>query len=373
MAAKKNPRHAKREPKQQLASKNGKKSEGGAGGSFFTWFIVLALLGVWTSVAVVWFDLVDYESVVGKLGSYDADGDGDFDLEDAKVLLGPNKVAGNWNMHSFGDVLGSWSEQATDGLLGFFTFVYEILTPFEIEEEECKPSVDVPVSDKPPARVPKKAKPKEEHAVRKKVRRTDEEPGEVSRKERTRDSPINRDAAGKLKEALKRQLAMIHERVEAKKIARLALAEVRSAIVKEEEARHADRALERRAEAAAAKARERSEERLRKAVEKMEREEDERAEREAEKERARRERERAERARERKEEEEEERKAKKEREEKRAEREKRKSGKKSEREEDDDDDEEDEEPRRRERRRSKEGRGREKKGGHRESSKRGQK
>ncbi|XP_061094027.1 aspartyl/asparaginyl beta-hydroxylase isoform X7 [Conger conger] len=87
--------------KPQSASKNGKKGEGGH--SFFTWFMVLALLGVWTSVAVVWFDLVDYDDVLarakefrynisevlqGKLGAYDADGDGDFDVEDAKVLLG---------------------------------------------------------------------------------------------------------------------------------------------------------------------------------------------------------------------------------------------------------------------------------------------
>lgn len=50
--------------------------------------MVIALLGVWTSVAVVWFDLVDYEEVLGKLGVYDADGDGDFDMDDAKVLLG---------------------------------------------------------------------------------------------------------------------------------------------------------------------------------------------------------------------------------------------------------------------------------------------
>lgn len=50
--------------------------------------MVIALLGVWTSVAVVWFELVDYEEVLGKLGIYDADGDGDFDVEDAKVLLG---------------------------------------------------------------------------------------------------------------------------------------------------------------------------------------------------------------------------------------------------------------------------------------------
>ncbi|NP_001400806.1 aspartyl/asparaginyl beta-hydroxylase isoform 75 [Homo sapiens] len=67
--------------------KNGRKG-GLSGTSFFTWFMVIALLGVWTSVAVVWFDLVDYEEVLGKLGIYDADGDGDFDVDDAKVLLG---------------------------------------------------------------------------------------------------------------------------------------------------------------------------------------------------------------------------------------------------------------------------------------------
>ncbi|XP_074242788.1 aspartyl/asparaginyl beta-hydroxylase isoform X12 [Saimiri boliviensis] len=67
--------------------KNERKA-GLSGTSFFTWFMVIALLGVWTSVAVVWFDLVDYEEVLGKLGVYDADGDGDFDVDDAKVLLG---------------------------------------------------------------------------------------------------------------------------------------------------------------------------------------------------------------------------------------------------------------------------------------------
>ncbi|XP_034999145.2 aspartyl/asparaginyl beta-hydroxylase isoform X1 [Hippoglossus stenolepis] len=95
-----------------VESKNGKRTEGGgdAGGggggpkySMFTWFVVLALLGVWSSVAVVYFDIVDYDSVIarakdfhmnfsqvlqGKLTAYDTDGDGDFDVEDAKVLLG---------------------------------------------------------------------------------------------------------------------------------------------------------------------------------------------------------------------------------------------------------------------------------------------
>ncbi|XP_036452335.1 aspartyl/asparaginyl beta-hydroxylase isoform X5 [Colossoma macropomum] len=67
-------------------NKSTKKAEGN---SIFSWLIVLALLGAWISVAVVWFDLVEYNSVVGTLGGvYDADGDGDFDVEDAKVLLG---------------------------------------------------------------------------------------------------------------------------------------------------------------------------------------------------------------------------------------------------------------------------------------------
>lgn len=54
--------------KPQSANKNGKKADSGSSSSssFFTWFIVLALLGVWTSVAVVYFDLVDYQGVLGK-------------------------------------------------------------------------------------------------------------------------------------------------------------------------------------------------------------------------------------------------------------------------------------------------------------------
>ncbi|XP_071340513.1 aspartyl/asparaginyl beta-hydroxylase-like isoform X23 [Trachinotus anak] len=97
MAQRKNPRtHSRKEAKTPpVESKNGKRTEGGggdAGGgpkySMFTWFVVLALLGVWSSVAVVYFDIVDYDSVIGKLTAYDTDGDGDFDVEDAKVLLG---------------------------------------------------------------------------------------------------------------------------------------------------------------------------------------------------------------------------------------------------------------------------------------------
>ncbi|XP_045080780.1 aspartyl/asparaginyl beta-hydroxylase isoform X7 [Coregonus clupeaformis] len=153
------------EGKAQLASKNGKKPEGAGGSSFFTWFMVLALLGVWTSVAVVYFDLVDYQGVIvkakdmhitlsetlqGKLSSYDADGDGDFDVEDAKVLL-------------------------------------------------------------------------------------DEKPGHVAKREAQKEHPLTKDVGWKLREALKQQLAIIHERVEAKKIAKMALAEVRNILAREEE------------------------------------------------------------------------------------------------------------------------------------------
>uniref|UniRef100_A0A7N8XHW2 Un-named hu7910 n=1 Tax=Mastacembelus armatus TaxID=205130 RepID=A0A7N8XHW2_9TELE len=98
---------------QPVDNKNGKRTEGGGGDarggpkySMFTWFVVLGLLGVWSSVAIVYFDIVDYDSVIakakefrmnfsevlqGKLTVYDADGDGDFDVEDAKVLLGKER------------------------------------------------------------------------------------------------------------------------------------------------------------------------------------------------------------------------------------------------------------------------------------------
>uniref|UniRef100_A0A8C5RVQ1 Aspartyl beta-hydroxylase/Triadin domain-containing protein n=1 Tax=Laticauda laticaudata TaxID=8630 RepID=A0A8C5RVQ1_LATLA len=107
MAPRRSPKSGSPGPGARREAKHGgnksAKKEGVSGGSFFTWFMVIALLGVWTSVAVVWFELVDYEEVLakakdfrynlsevlqGKLGIYDADGDGDFDMEDAKVLLG---------------------------------------------------------------------------------------------------------------------------------------------------------------------------------------------------------------------------------------------------------------------------------------------
>uniref|UniRef100_A0A5F8AFG9 Aspartate beta-hydroxylase n=1 Tax=Macaca mulatta TaxID=9544 RepID=A0A5F8AFG9_MACMU len=130
--------------------KNGRKG-GPSGTSFFTWFMVIALLGVWTSVAVVWFDLVDYEEVLakakdfrynlsevlqGKLGIYDADGDGDFDVDDAKVLLGLTKDGSNENIDSLEEVLNILAEESSDWFYGFLSFLYDIMTPFEMLEEE---------------------------------------------------------------------------------------------------------------------------------------------------------------------------------------------------------------------------------------------
>ncbi|XP_074981285.1 aspartyl/asparaginyl beta-hydroxylase isoform X10 [Caretta caretta] len=139
-------------------NKNGKK-EGLSGSSFFTWFMVIALLGVWTSVAVVWFELVDYEEVLakakdfrynlsevlqGKLGIYDADGDGDFDVEDAKVLLGLTKDGSNENIDSLEEVLNILAEESSDWFYGFLSFLYDVMTPFEIlEEEESEAADDV--------------------------------------------------------------------------------------------------------------------------------------------------------------------------------------------------------------------------------------
>ncbi|XP_043921409.1 aspartyl/asparaginyl beta-hydroxylase isoform X5 [Protopterus annectens] len=157
--------------------KNGKKGEGLSGSSFFTWFMVIALLGVWTSVAVVWFDLVDYEDILarakdfkynfsevlqGKLGVYDADGDGDFDVEDAKILLGLTKDGSNENIDSLEEVLNILSEETSDMFYGFLSFLYDVMTPFKIlDEEESETSEDVDGVEEPGGTPEKRVKAKE--------------------------------------------------------------------------------------------------------------------------------------------------------------------------------------------------------------------
>ncbi|ETE61102.1 Aspartyl/asparaginyl beta-hydroxylase, partial [Ophiophagus hannah] len=95
------------------------KKEGVSGSSFFTWFMVIALLGVWTSVAVVWFELVDYEEV-----------------------LGLTKDGNNENIDSLEEVLNILAEESSDWFYGFLSFLYDVMTPFEIIEEEENDATD---------------------------------------------------------------------------------------------------------------------------------------------------------------------------------------------------------------------------------------
>uniref|UniRef100_A0A3Q3JVA0 Aspartyl beta-hydroxylase/Triadin domain-containing protein n=1 Tax=Monopterus albus TaxID=43700 RepID=A0A3Q3JVA0_MONAL len=141
----------KKGTKTQSANRNGKKAGAGSSG-FFTWFFILALLGVWTSVAVVYFDLFDYQGVLdkakdlqinlsetlqGKLVAYDTDGDGDFDVEDAKVLLGLTSERDGQGESEVLDWLEEMEEGGSDWLNGFFTFLYGLINPLEpLEEEE---------------------------------------------------------------------------------------------------------------------------------------------------------------------------------------------------------------------------------------------
>lgn len=100
----------------------------------------------------------------------------------------------------------------------------------------------------------------------------DNKPRDAS-KTAKKDTSRPKDVGLKLREALKQQLAIIHERVEAKKLARLALTEVRLLLAKEEEVKE----LELGRTNMSARVRERVAARLREEEERMEREEIERA------------------------------------------------------------------------------------------------
>ncbi|XP_026231170.1 aspartyl/asparaginyl beta-hydroxylase-like isoform X3 [Anabas testudineus] len=226
---------AKDNAKPQSANKNGKKADSGSSSSFFTWFIVLALLGVWTSVAMVYFDLVDYQGVIGKLVAYDTDGDGDFDVEDAKVLLA-NKSR---------------------------------------EHEEQKRSRDRVQPELPVPRFKRRERKKAGTrgtkylaAMRAASLGLEETPGDTVRRQAKKETSPSKNVGWKLREALKQQLAIIHERVEAKKLAKLALAEVRQLLAKEEEQKE----LELGRKEIIARAKEKVVSRLKKEEEKMEKE-----------------------------------------------------------------------------------------------------
>ncbi|KAI4887784.1 hypothetical protein NFI96_028306, partial [Prochilodus magdalenae] len=261
-------------------SKSTKKAEGN---SIFSWLIVLALLGAWMSVAVVWFDLVDYKNVVGTFGGvYDADGDGDFDVEDAKVLLGlPGCCKRGASEHNTStDALAN---ELSDWLKSFQAFFCDALVLCEAGEdgesvvEEEMGAENTPVTTKKKATSRKAENPKEDAPERRREHST-------------------REIGQKLKVALKEQLRMIHEKIEAKKIAKLALAEVRTILAREEEEKQAILAAKKAKEEAEAKLREEEErkeqeERLAREKEAKEKAEQERLAREkTEKEKAEKER-----------------------------------------------------------------------------------
>lgn len=89
----------------------------------------------------------------------------------------------------------------------------------------------------------------------------------------TPETAPTRDVGLKLREALKQQLAIIHERVEAKKLAKLALAEVRELLAKEE----VEKEVELGRKDIRARVMERVAARLKEEEEKMERDEMEKA------------------------------------------------------------------------------------------------
>uniref|UniRef100_A0A3B4FCW7 Aspartyl beta-hydroxylase/Triadin domain-containing protein n=1 Tax=Pundamilia nyererei TaxID=303518 RepID=A0A3B4FCW7_9CICH len=77
------------------------------------------------------------EALQGKLVAYDTDGDGDFDVEDAKVLLGKLIKLRFTGESQVLDWLEEVEEGGSDWLNGFFTFLYGLINPLEpLEEEE---------------------------------------------------------------------------------------------------------------------------------------------------------------------------------------------------------------------------------------------
>ncbi|XP_066434385.1 aspartyl/asparaginyl beta-hydroxylase-like isoform X3 [Eleutherodactylus coqui] len=150
---------------QKHGGKNGKK-EGLSGSSFFTWFMVIALLGVWTSVAVVWFDLVDYEEFLGKLGDYDADGDGDFDVDDAKVLLGLAQPPVTERVTKAPDIRGGLTktktkEEVKEGIKEQLKKVTERYLSHGKEQPKGKPDKEHKHVEKSESRRKKDEKPRE--------------------------------------------------------------------------------------------------------------------------------------------------------------------------------------------------------------------
>ncbi|KAG7220994.1 hypothetical protein INR49_001712 [Caranx melampygus] len=259
--------------KTQSANKNGKKADSGSSGSFFTWFIVLALLGVWTSVAVVYFDLVDYQGVLDKAKG--------LQINLSEALQGLTSEGDGQGESEVLDWLEEVEEGGSDWFNGFVTFLYGLINPLEpVEEEDLSASGEVVEMQEDDE------EDEDERGIRRRGAKDDGNQGQkivivldVNISVRPTLCPQNleksslKDAGRKLREALKQQLAIIHERVEAKKLAKMALAEVRQLLAKEEE----EKALELGRKEIMGRVKDRVAARLKEEEEKMEKEEMEKA------------------------------------------------------------------------------------------------
>ncbi|CDQ65186.1 unnamed protein product [Oncorhynchus mykiss] len=196
----------------------------------------------------------------------------------------------NENADSLEEIFGILAEEGSDWFHGFFTFLYDVISPpvEKVEDPESETAEEEGDADEKEVKTaaPKKEtlkkedKKKAENIVEVPVPKTektkDQSPGEVaSKKNRTKEHPT-RELGRKLKSALKEQLRMIHEKIEAQKIAEMALAEVRSILDKEEEERQLVNALELKRQEGAQKAQEMLEAQLREEREQEEKREAER-------------------------------------------------------------------------------------------------
>ncbi|KAI3375361.1 hypothetical protein L3Q82_021855, partial [Scortum barcoo] len=244
----------------QSANKNGKKADSGSSsGSFFTWFIVLALLGVWTSVAVVYFDLVDYQGVLDKAKGFQ------INLSEALqaiaiVVLICATVFGRMKVQTEIPVPRFMRRERTKAGTRGTRFLRGMRTA-SLGLKRCQFASSRVLSEFEHGRHPITI-----HIVNwwytKQCCCSS-----IPETSRTKDVGL------KLRETLKQQLAIIHERVEAKKLAKLALAEVRQLLAKEEE----DKELDLGRKEITARVKERVAARLKEEEEKLEKEEMEKA------------------------------------------------------------------------------------------------
>ncbi|CAF95936.1 unnamed protein product [Tetraodon nigroviridis] len=210
-------------------------------------------------MAVLYLDVVDYRSILARAS--------EFHLNFSGVFQGLSKDGGDGvSAESLEEVLDILAEEGSDWISGFFAFLFEergeaaeggvTSDPGEVQEAEPQPGSGSPVDQEPGG-------------------------GEEGRASRPRRPPSS---------ALREELRVIHQKMEAKRIAGVALEEIKAALEEEEAERELVWVEKMKTLEAAWEQLRREKQKLEERVEK-ERAEKERAEKEwAEKERAEKER-----------------------------------------------------------------------------------